>query len=163
MRAVLQRVTGASVTINGGETRTIGPGLLVLAGVREGDTAREARFLAEKTAAIRIFTDPQDKMNLSLLDVGGAVLVISNFTLYADCRKGRRPSFVRAEKPPVAEELYLEYVEGLRKAGVSEVKTGEFGAEMAVSLVNDGPVTILLDTDEIMPGPAGQKTAGAGL
>ena len=158
MRAILQRVTEASVEINGGEARGIGPGFVILVGVQEGDTAREAAFLADKTAAPRVFTDGEDKMNLSLLDVGGSALVISNFTLYADCRKGRRPSFVRAEKPPAADELYQEYCRRLQAAGVGEVKTGQFGAKMKVSLVNDGPVTIFLDTDEIMPGAAKQGT-----
>lgn len=151
MRALLQRVCRADVAVDG---KTIGhtdAGYLILLGVKVGDTEREARFLAQKTAELRIFTDDDDKMNLSLLDVGGSVLVVSQFTLYANCKKGRRPAFVNAEKPPVSKDLYLRYVDFLRAAGVKQVETGQFGADMLVSLENDGPVTILLDTEEIMP------------
>lgn len=151
MRAILQRVRNSEVSVDG---KTIGQtdgGYLVLLGVKVGDTEAEARFLAKKTAELRVFTDAEGKMNLSLLDVGGSALVVSQFTLYADCKKGRRPAFVNAERPSLSEQLYQRYVGFLREAGVGRVETGEFGAHMLVSLQNDGPVTILLDTDEIMP------------
>ncbi|MEG1848943.1 MAG: D-aminoacyl-tRNA deacylase [Oscillospiraceae bacterium] len=151
MRALLQRVTGASVSVDGKTVGEIGPGLLILLGVRQEDGEREARFLAQKTAELRIFTDENEKMNLSLLDVGGGALVVSQFTLCADCKKGRRPSFVSAQRPETANELYQRYCALLREAGIAPVQTGEFGADMQVALVNDGPVTILLDTEEIMP------------
>ncbi len=150
MRAILQRVRRAEVSVDG---KTIGKtdgGYLILLGVKTGDTEEEARFLAKKTAELRVFTDSEGKMNLSLLDIGGSALVVSQFTLYADCKKGRRPAFINAEKPPLSENLYLRYVDFLREAGV-QVETGAFGAHMLVSLENDGPVTILLDTEEIMP------------
>lgn len=150
MRALLQRVKKASVTVEGKVIGSVGEGYLILLGVREGDTIAEAKFLAQKTAELRVFTDPDGKMNLSMMDVGGGALVVSQFTLYADCKKGRRPSFIDAMKPPMAEELYLDYVRFLKEAGVSHVETGEFGADMLVSIDNDGPVTIMLDTDEIM-------------
>ena len=150
MRALLQRVKKASVTVEGKVIGSVGEGYLILLGVREGDTIAEAKFLAQKTAELRVFTDPEGKMNLSMMDVGGGALVVSQFTLYADCKKGRRPSFIDAMKPPMAEELYLDYVRFLKEAGVSHVETGEFGADMLVSIDNDGPVTIMLDTDEIM-------------
>ncbi|MEA5134838.1 MAG: D-aminoacyl-tRNA deacylase [Candidatus Fimivivens sp.] len=150
MRAILQRVCRAEVSVDG---KTIGKtdgGYLILLGVKTGDTEEEARFLAKKTAELRVFTDSEGKMNLSLLDIGGSALVVSQFTLYADCKKGRRPAFINAEKPPLSENLYLRYVDFLREVGI-EVETGEFGAHMLVSLENDGPVTIILDTEEIMP------------
>ena len=150
MRALLQRVKKASVTVEGKVIGSVGEGYLILLGVREGDTIAEAKFLAQKTAELRVFTDPDGKMNLSMMDVGGGALVVSQFTLYADCKKGRRPSFVDAMKPPMAEKLYLDYVRFLKEAGVSHVEIGEFGADMLVSIDNDGPVTIMLDTDEIM-------------
>ena len=150
MRALLQRVKKASVTVEGKVIGSVGEGYLILLGVREGDTIAEAKFLAQKTAELRVFTDPDGKMNLSMMDVGGGARVVSQFTLYADCKKGRRPSFVDAMKPPMAEKLYLDYVRFLKEAGVSHVEIGEFGADMLVSIDNDGPVTIMLDTDEIM-------------
>ncbi len=150
MRALLQRVRRAGVTVDGEVIGEVGQGYLILLGVKQGDTIEEARFLAQKTAELRIFEDSEGKMNLSLLDIGGGALVVSQFTLYADCRKGRRPAFINAERPPLAEELYLDYVALLQEAGVGYVGTGRFGAEMLVSIENDGPVTILLDTDEIM-------------
>ncbi|HWP51813.1 MAG TPA: D-aminoacyl-tRNA deacylase [Clostridia bacterium] len=151
MRALLQRVHRAEVLVNGKMVGQTDGGYLILLGVTIGDTEEEARFLAKKTAELRVFTDLEGKMNLSLLDVGGSALVVSQFTLYADCRKGRRPAFINAERPPLSENLYLRYVDFLREAGVFQVETGEFGAHMLVSLENDGPVTILLDTEEIMP------------
>ncbi|WMJ84369.1 D-aminoacyl-tRNA deacylase [Oscillospiraceae bacterium LTW-04] len=151
MRAILQRVCRAEVSVDGKTVGETDGGYLILLGVKTGDTEEEARFLAKKTAELRVFTDSEGKMNLSLLDVGGSALVVSQFTLYADCKKGRRPAFVNAEKPPLSESLYLRYVDFLREAGVGRVETGAFGAHMLVSLENDGPVTILLDTEEIMP------------
>lgn len=150
MKALLQRVKRASVSVDGEMIGSTEKGYLILLGVKEGDTLNEAEFLARKTAELRVFTDCDGKMNLSLTDVGGGALVVSQFTLCADCRKGRRPSFIGAMKPPLAEELYLKYAELLADAGVSHVETGKFGADMLVSLENDGPVTIMLDTDEIM-------------
>ena len=145
MRAVLQRVSRAAVVIDGEIVGTIERGLLVLLGVAPTDTAAEARWLAEKTAGLRIFNDEAGKMNLSVADAGGGVLVVSQFTLYGDCRKGRRPSFLDAAPPDVAVPLYEEFVNALRALGLP-VATGRFGAMMQVELVNDGPVTLLLDT-----------------
>lgn len=151
MRALLQRVSRAEVSVDGKIVGKTNAGYLILLGVKAGDTEEHARFLAKKTAELRVFIDGDGKMNLSLLDVGGSALVVSQFTLYADCKKGRRPAFINAERPPLSEKLYLRYVDLLREAGVKQVETGEFGAHMLVSLENDGPVTILLDTNEIMP------------
>lgn len=148
MRALIQRVTRASVTIDGEVRGAIGRGFLILLGVREGDTAAEADYLADKCTALRIFTDENDKMNLSLSDVEGGLLVVSQFTLYGDCRKGRRPSFIRAARPETAIPLYERFVARCRASG-RPVETGEFGADMQVELVNDGPVTLWLDTDEM--------------
>lgn len=150
MRAVIQRVKHASVTIDGAVKGQIGQGFLILFGVGEGDTREDAQLLAKKTAGMRIFCDENDKMNLSLGDIGGAMLVISQFTLYADCRRGNRPSFTNAAPPAEANELYEYFVELLREEhGIADVQTGEFGADMKVELLNDGPVTILLDSDEL--------------
>lgn len=124
-------------------------GFVVFLGVAQDDTDTEAQLLADKTATLRVLEDGEGKMNLSLLDTGSGALVISQFTLYADCRKGRRPNFVRAAPPLDAERLYELYVEALREAGVTTVETGVFAAKMQVDLVNDGPVTIMLDTDEL--------------
>lgn len=148
MRAVVQRALSASVTINGGETRSIGPGLAVFLGVVKGDTEREADILAGKLSGLRIFSDSQDKMNLSVTDTGGQVLLIPNFTLGTDCKKGRRPSFDLAAPPDRARELFLCFADRLRGLGVPVV-TGEFGADMRVPVENDGPVTIILDTDKL--------------
>lgn len=148
MRLVIQRVKSASVAI-GGETRAaIGQGLLVLVGVREGDAAETVPKLARKTAELRIFEDGAGKMNLSALDIGGGALVVPNFTLFADTRKGSRPSFVRAAHPPLASDLFDAYCAELRRYAFSAFGTGVFGADMQLSLVNDGPVTIVIDTDE---------------
>ena len=144
MRALLQRVTEASVKVDGENIGACGYGLLILLGVCKGDTRSEAAFLAEKCLNLRIFADDEGKMNRSLLDIQGGILVISQFTLYADTRRGRRPSFVDAAVPEVSQPLYEYFVECLRSGGVY-VETGSFGAEMQVSLVNDGPVTILLE------------------
>ncbi len=148
MRAVVQRALSASVTINGGETRSIGPGLAVFLGVVKGDSQHEARQLADKLSGLRIFSDADDKMNLSLSDTGGQVLLIPNFTLGTDCKKGRRPSFDLAAPPDSARELFLYFADCLRGLGVPAV-TGEFGADMRVPVENDGPVTIILDTEKL--------------
>jgi len=148
MRAVVQRALSASVTINGGETRSIGPGMAVFLGVLKGDRECEADRLADKLAGLRIFSDGQGRMNLSLLDTGGQVLLIPNFTLGADCKKGRRPSFDLAAPPQEARRLFLYFAERLRQAGLP-VAAGEFGADMRVPVENDGPVTIILDTDKL--------------
>ncbi|MGN0460828.1 MAG: D-aminoacyl-tRNA deacylase [Ruminococcus sp.] len=150
MRVVLQRVSFANVEINKEIKGKCDKGFLVLLGVKQGDTEKEAEFLASKVANLRVFSDENDKMNLSLLDIGGEALVISNFTLYADCSHGRRPSFINAEKPDKANELYEYFCTKLKQQGVASVEKGEFGADMKVSLLNDGPVTIILDTEEIM-------------
>jgi D-tyrosyl-tRNA(Tyr) deacylase len=145
MRAVLQRVGEARVRVGGEIVGEIGRGLLVLLGVGQGDGEADVRFLAEKTAGLRIFEEAQGKMNLSVEDVAGAVLVVSQFTLYGDCRQGRRPGFSAAASPARADALYQQFVQGLRQRGLP-VATGVFQAEMAVELVNDGPVTLLLDS-----------------
>ena len=149
MRAVIQRVQGAQITIDRKEVRTIGPGLAVFLGVMRGDTERQADFLAEKIRELRIFTDENGKMNLSLMDTGGEMLVVSNFTLSTDCKKGRRPSFDMAAPPEEAKDLYLRFVEQVKASGVKKVETGEFGAHMDVLVQNDGPVTIIIDTEKI--------------
>ncbi len=145
MRAVVQRVSSAKVTVEGEVVGEIGLGYLVLLGVTGTDTRAEAALLAGKVAKLRVFRDQQDKMNLSVLDVGGKVLVVSQFTLYADTAKGNRPSFTDAAPPGQAEELYEYFSAELSRLGVG-VAQGVFGAHMAVSLLNDGPVTICLDT-----------------
>jgi len=145
LRAVIQRVSEASVTVDERVVGRIGKGLLLLLGVGQEDTGDDARMLADKVVGLRCFADAESKFNLSVVDVGGAVLAISQFTLFGDCRKGRRPSFSDAARPEPATELYEAVVQQLRGAGLS-VETGEFGAHMSVHLVNDGPVTLLLDT-----------------
>lgn len=145
MKAVIQRVRSASVNVEGETVGSIGRGLAVLLGVGMEDTEREAARLADKTANLRIFEDADGKMNLSVLDVGGEVLVVSQFTLYGDAKKGRRPSFTEAAPPEKADELYRRYVELLEGYDV-HVRTGRFRAKMLVTIENDGPVTILLDT-----------------
>ncbi len=147
MRAVLQRVSQAQVEVADEIVGAIGRGLLVLLGVEQGDAERDAGLLAKKTAELRLFEDQAEKMNLSVEDVGGEVLVVSQFTLAADCRKGRRPGFSRAAPPDIAEGLYEYYVELLRQRGLT-VATGRFQAMMQVSLTNDGPVTFLLDSNK---------------
>ena len=145
MRAVVQRVSRARVTVGGEVTGEIGLGLLVLLGVGTGDTRAEADYLAEKTIGLRIFEDAGGKMNLSFAEVGGAVLVVSQFTLYGDARRGKRPSFDAAAPPAQARELYEYFVEKIRRSGL-RCETGRFQQTMQVELVNEGPVTILLDS-----------------
>jgi D-tyrosyl-tRNA(Tyr) deacylase len=148
LKAVIQRVTKASVSVGTETVGRIGPGLAVLLGVAQGDTVDEARRLAEKTAGLRIFSDAEGRFNLSLLDTGGEALVVSQFTLLADSRKGRRPSFTGAAPPEEAEPLVGEYENALRRLGV-RVAGGRFGAHMQVEFLNDGPVTIILDSAEL--------------
>ena len=150
MRAVIQRVTHASVTIDGTVRGAIGRGFMVLLGVNEHDSEAEAALIIKKISGLRVFEDENQKMNLSLSDVGGEILLISQFTLYGDCSHGNRPSFITAARPETAIPLYESVIAGLRGIfGADRIKTGEFGADMAVELLNDGPVTILLDTDEL--------------
>ena len=148
MRAVIQRVSKASVTVEGRTIAQIGNGILVLLGVKQDDSKKEAELLAKKTANLRIFNDKQGKMNLSLLDIGGEALVVSQFTLYGNCKKGRRPSFIDAALPEKADLLYQEYVQYLKDEHIT-VQTGQFQAMMQVELVNEGPVTIILDSAEL--------------
>jgi len=155
VRAVLQRVDSASVTVGAEVVGRIGRGLLVLLGVEQGDGDAEARYLARKTAELRIFQDAGGKMNLSVREAGGSVLAVSQFTLLADCRKGRRPGFDRAAPPAEGERLYERYVAELRGLGLP-VETGRFGAEMLVELCNHGPVTIILERP---PAAAGDQPA----
>ncbi len=145
MRIVLQRVSEASVTVEGERISEIGFGLLLLVGVAQADGEAEADWLAEKIAGLRIMGDEEGKMNRSVTDVGGAVLAVSQFTLLADTRKGKRPSFIGAARPEEAERLFDHFCERLRAAGVDRVETGRFGAMMSVALVNDGPVTIVIE------------------
>ena len=147
MKLVIQRVSHASVAIEGQTVGAIGKGLLVLIGVGQEDTRETADKYVRKLLNLRIFEDEAGKTNLSLRDVGGQLLLVSQFTLYADCRKGNRPSFIAAGKPPVSEPLYEAFVHELIALGVEKVATGQFGADMQVFSQNDGPVTILLDTD----------------
>lgn len=148
MRAVLQRVKRAKVTVDGETIGEIGSGIVVLLGVSVEDSEKEADLLLDKTVNLRIFNDPEGKMNLSLSDVGGGLLVVSQFTLYADARKGRRPSYLDAAKPETANRLYEYFIEKARSL-CANVQTGIFQAMMDVELVNDGPVTIILDTTEL--------------
>jgi D-tyrosyl-tRNA(Tyr) deacylase len=145
MRAVLQRVSRASVTVDGKVVGQIGRGILVLVGVEPDDTDEDARQLADRTISLRIFDDPEGKINLSLEDIGGSLLVVSQFTLLGDCRKGRRPSFIGAAPPELAEKLYNTFIGAAGSRGIP-VATGRFRAMMDVKLVNDGPVTLLLDS-----------------
>lgn len=149
MRIVLQRCSRAEVRIDGTVAGAIGRGFMMLVGVTDGDTRAEADLLAKKVANMRVFEDAEGKMNLSLHEVDGAVLSISQFTLYADCRKGNRPSFIRAARPETAEPLYDYLNEVLRTQYGLRVETGRFGADMKVDFINDGPVTILLDSSEL--------------
>ena len=146
MRAVIQRVRRAEVRVGTEVVGAIGPGLLVLLGAGAGDGEVDVDYLVDKVACLRVFADDQERMNRSLLDVGGGLLVVSQFTLYGDARKGRRPSFTAALEPVMAERLYERFLVRSREAGVAQVAAGRFGAMMDVELVNDGPVTLLLDS-----------------
>lgn len=148
MRFVIQRVTDASVTIDGEISGKIGKGYLVLIGVADTDTKEIADKMIRKMIGLRIFEDEQGKTNLSLADVDGGLLLVSQFTLYANCKRGNRPSFIEAGKPDMANEMYKYIIEKCRES-VDEVQTGEFGADMKVQLLNDGPFTILLDSDQL--------------
>ncbi len=148
MRAVVQRVSSASVVIDGKEKRSIGKGLAIFVGVKEGDDEKTCAKLADKCANLRIFNDEDGKMNLSATSLNYEALIISNFTLYASTKKGKRPDFLAAAKPPLAVDLYNYFVNEVEKTPLKNVVTGEFGAHMDVELVNDGPITIILDTDE---------------
>ena len=148
MRCVVQRVKEAYVTVKGQETGRIGKGLCALIGVETGDTEKDAAYLAGKIAKLRIFEDENEKMNLSVSDVGGSALIVSQFTLFGDCRKGRRPSFAAACEPVKAELLYEKLIDAVVKRGI-EVQCGVFGADMKVDLLNDGPVTLLLDSEKL--------------
>lgn len=145
MRAVIQRVTNSEVKIDGRINGSINNGFMVLLGVGEGDTEEDMKYIADKIINLRIFSDENDKMNLSLADVGGDMLVISQFTLYGDCSHGRRPYFGDAMEPVGANKMYEEFVSYVRSQGI-HTETGEFGADMKVTLTNDGPVTIILDS-----------------
>lgn len=145
MRAVIQRVTSASVKIDGKTCGKIDNGFLVLLGVGNGDTGEDMKYIADKIINLRVFSDENDKMNLSLADVGGSILVISQFTLYGDCSHGRRPYFGGAMEPVGANKMYEEFVKYVREQGI-HTETGEFGADMKVTLTNDGPVTIVLES-----------------
>ena len=147
MRAVIQRVQQSSVKVDDQIVAQTGSGLLILLGVAKNDTARDADYLVNKIIHLRIFEDENGKMNRSLLETGGELLAVSQFTLLADCRKGRRPSFIKAAEPEKATELYQAFVEGVRQHGI-RVQTGHFGAMMAVALINDGPVTIIIESPQ---------------
>lgn len=152
MRGVLTRVRSAQVSIDGKTVGSIGRGFLILLGVGPNDTERECRCLAEKALSLRVFSDDQGKMNLGLEQIGGQVLVVSQFTLYGNCRKGRRPSFTEAAPPELGERLYERFLQDCRELGYPP-EHGVFGADMQVSSVNDGPVTLILDTDELLSQP----------
>lgn len=149
MRAVVQRVDRASVTVDGSVTGSVKKGLLVLLGVAEGDTDKDLSYIVDKVTGLRIFEDENEKMNLSVQDVGGEILVVSQFTLCGDCRKGKRPSFDKAAKPDIANDYYERFVVACREKGI-HVETGVFRAHMLVELVNNGPVTILLDSTKLL-------------
>ncbi len=149
MKAVIQRVAQCSVVVDDHTVGEIRNGFLILLGVENGDTSKEAEKLSAKIAGLRIFTDENDKMNLSLTDIDGDVLVVSNFTLCANCAKGRRPNFIGAARPETAEPLYEYFCECMRNNGIKKVEKGIFGADMKVSLLNDGPVTIIIDTKDL--------------
>ena len=157
MRAVVQRVSGASVAVSGETVGKCGRGFLILLGVAKGDTEADADVLAAKLSKLRIFEDGNGKMNLSLSDIGGELLIISNFTLYADCRHGNRPDFLMAEAPAEANRLYEYFTDRMKTLSGCPTETGIFGADMKVSIENDGPVTLVIDSPELM-----KKKGGAG-
>lgn len=147
MRAVVQRVASSSVTVEGETTGKIDKGLMVLLGVADGDTDKDVTYMVDKIVNLRIFEDENDKMNLSLQDIGASLLVVSQFTLLGDCRKGRRPSFIEAARPEMADNLYQKFVNKARSMGI-RTETGRFKTHMMVELINDGPVTILVDSNK---------------
>ena len=148
MRLLIQRVKRSAVTIEGKDRREIGQGMCVLIGVTHGDTEKDADWLADKMTGLRIFSDDDGKINLSLKDIDGEVLLVSQFSLYASCAKGRRPGFTDAAKPDEAERLYNYFVEKVRGLGLKKVATGEFGADMEVEIINDGPLTFIIDSPQ---------------
>jgi len=148
MRAVIQCVRKADVSVNGGEPRAIGPGIVILLGVKDTDTLDIVPKLAEKCANLRVFPDEEGKLNKSAVDLGYSALVVSNFTLYGDTKKGKRPSYITAAKPPLSIDAYDLFLAEMEKQGLKEVQHGEFGADMLVNIANDGPVTIVIDTDQ---------------
>jgi D-tyrosyl-tRNA(Tyr) deacylase len=148
MKALIQRVQSAEVQIEGKICSEIGKGLLVFLGIEKGDSKKDIEYLVRKVIQLRIFEDSQQKMNLSALDIKGEILVVSQFTLSADCRKGNRPSFDSAEEPEKAKDIYIRFIEVLRESGL-KIKTGEFGAFMQINLINDGPVTIIIDSKRL--------------
>lgn len=157
MRAVVQRVSGASVAVSGETVGKCGRGFLILLGVAKGDTEADADVLAAKLSKLRVFEDGNGKMNLSLSDIGGELLILSNFTLYADCRHGNRPDFLMAEAPAEANRLYEYFTDRMKTLSGCPTETGVFGADMKVSIENDGPVTLVIDSPELM-----KKKGGAG-
>lgn len=157
MRAVVQRVSGASVAVSGETVGKCGRGFLILLGVAKGDTEADADVLAAKLSKLRVFEDGNGKMNLSLSDIGGELLIISNFTLYADCRHGNRPDFLMAEAPAEAKRLYEYFTDRMKILSGCPTETGIFGADMKVSIENDGPVTLVIDSPDLM-----KKKGGAG-
>lgn len=148
MKVVYQRVSKACVTVDGETVGAIGPGLLLLAGIETGDTEKDVCLMAKKVVNLRMFSDENDKFNLSLLDTGGSVLAVSQFTLCANCSHGRRPEFFDAARPETARPLFDRFVAAMREEGAAQVETGRFGASMKVSLCNEGPVTLILDTED---------------
>lgn len=149
MRAVVQRVSGANITIDQSIQRKISSGMVVLLGVHKDDSEKEALLLAKKVAGLRIFSDSEGKMNLSLSDVCGDMLIVSNFTLYADCSHGKRPSFFDSARPDKGELLYNSFVNAVKEYDIHSVETGEFGADMQIDMSCDGPITIIIDTDDL--------------
>lgn len=149
MRLVIQRVKRSAVTIEGREKREIGQGMCVLIGVTHGDTEKDADWLAEKISGLRIFSDNDGKINLSLRDIDGEVLLVSQFSLYASCAKGKRPGFSDAAKPELAQRIYDYFVKKVQSLGLKNVQTGEFGADMQVEIINDGPLTFIVSSDKI--------------